>query len=207
MRTKKELCALWKEIDFRAKKSFGQNFLVDSNLKAKILEIAAPVSSDRCLEIGPGFGALTLGLAEKTGSVECVEKDRKIAKVLRERIVAGNSKVVVVEGDILEYNIDSRFTLIIGNLPYSITTPIIEKLMMSARSSRIFIMVQKEYADRMIARPGEEDYSSLSCFVRFRAEVKKHLNLSKECFFPVPKVESVFLELKMRDRSAAKQSS
>jgi len=197
MITKKNLVDLWKETGFKASRSMGQNFLVDGNIKNKIISEIDPKKSDRILEIGPGFGELTMDLAERSGEVTAVEKDRRIAAILTGHILKDfGDNVTVVNADILEYDLAGIYTKIVGNLPYYITTPIIEKIFESGTYPEIFIMVQQEYADRMLAVPGTKDYSSLSCFVQFYAEIMKNIKVSRTCFFPVPKVDSCFLRLK-----------
>jgi len=204
--TKKALRDLWRSSSFRPIKRYGQNFLVDQNVRDKIIQTVAPCADDNILEIGPGFGELTEPLALKSGRVTVVEKDRRLAAALNGDLLTGIENVTVVEGDILEFEIGTDFTKIVGNLPYYITTPILEKIFDLDSIPDTFIMVQKEYGQRMTAGPGEEDYSSLSCFVRLNAEVEQVLSINRGCFYPEPKIDSVFLKLTPRKSSAVQVS-
>lgn len=204
MLTKRALTQFWREHDFRPLKRLGQNYLVDENIKNKILSAINPVGTDDILEVGPGFGELTGDIAGKARSVTAVEFDKKAAYLLKEFILKKISNAAVVQGDILKYNTDKVFTKIIGNLPYYITTPIIEKLILSFGSAPAFIMVQKEYAERLNADVGMEGYSSLSCFVRYRASVTTHFEVKRTCFYPEPEVDSVFIEIRKHEKPIIK---
>jgi len=197
MYSKSELTALWRMKDFRPRKRWGQNFLIDKNIKNKIIAAADPKKDDSILEIGPGFGELTQDLALNAKKVRAVERDRKIAEILRSNVLSGFKNIELIAEDILKYKIDGSFNKIVGNLPYYITTPIIEKIIESKSGScGIFIMVQKEYGERLAAKPGNKNYSSLSCFVQLSMEAVKLFTVTKNCFYPRPEVDSVFLMLK-----------
>lgn len=206
MLTKKELVELWKRYDFRPNKRLGQNFLIDKNVKDKIIKCINPKETDIILEIGAGFAELTVDLAMKAKKVLALEKDKRITRILKYEILKDKGGVEIVESDFLRYTFKGPFDKFVGNLPYYITTPIIEKLLglKFKKTKEIYIMVQREYADRILANPGTKDYSSLSCFVRQNADIKKLMSINRNCFFPVPKVDSVFLKLSYLDTPKVK---
>jgi len=195
MLTKKILINIWNRHGFRAKKRLGQNFLIDRNIRDKIIRLVDPGPGDDILEIGPGFGELTIILAEMARKVVACEKDRKITRILREDILAGVENVEIVDKDILCYDSQDGFDKIVGNLPYYITTPIIEKYLTCGCHAPMFFMVQREYGARLTASAGDKDYSSLSCFAGFYSNVTKLLLVKKGCFFPEPKVDSIFIRI------------
>ena len=196
MFSKNELLSLWHKYKFRAKKRYGQNFLVDGNVRDKIIHFIDPSPGDVILEIGAGFGEMTLPLAGHGASVTALEKDRRIVDILRREILAGSPNIELLECDCLEYEFHKPFNKVVGNLPYYITTPIIEKLLSAKGNIKaIFIMVQREYADRMAAKAGSKEYSSLSCFIQYRTRIRKLMTIRNTCFFPAPKIDSVFLEI------------
>jgi len=200
--TKRELLQLWKKYEFRPKKKLGQNFLIDKNVKDKIINFIDPCGEDNILEIGAGFAELTLDMASRSRRVVALEKDKRIIHILEKEGIAKMENMRFINEDFLEYEHISRFDKIIGNLPYYITTPIIERFI-SLRSQRIkgiYIMVQSEYADRMMAVPSCKDYSSLSLFVQFYTSCRKAFKVKRDCFFPRPEVDSVFLKVKFYDK-------
>jgi 16S rRNA (adenine1518-N6/adenine1519-N6)-dimethyltransferase len=207
MLTKTGLIKLWPGMGFRASKKMGQNFLVDANIKDKIVASVAPNKDDIIVEIGPGFGVLTADIAAKCERLIAIEKDRKLAAYLRDSVVKNSGNIELIEGDVLECALPARTTKIVGNLPYYITTPIIEKIIESGLALPVYIMVQDEYARRMVAEPGTKDYSSLSCFVQYHMNVVKMLSVGKKCFFPEPKVDSSFVRLspKRNDLALSKE--
>ncbi|MDD4202797.1 MAG: 16S rRNA (adenine(1518)-N(6)/adenine(1519)-N(6))-dimethyltransferase RsmA [Candidatus Omnitrophica bacterium] len=194
MYTKTQLLEIWGKHDFRAKKSFGQNFLVDKNLIDKLIRAIDIKKSDTVLEIGPGFGEMTEYLL-KAKKVVVVEKDRFLAKFLTTELFKNIQNIKIIEQDFLDFDLNGSYDKIIGNLPYYITTPIIEKLLFETECKQIFLMVQKEYADRLLALVGTKTYSSLTCFVNYYAKVEKISIVCKECFFPAPKVDSMFIKI------------
>jgi len=201
MLTKNELKALWQRTGFRPIKRLGQNFLIDKNVKDKILRNLEINPEDTVIEIGPGFGEITFGLAKRAKKVFAVEKDRKIVKILKSNLkLPGNA--ALVGGDFLDVDINKLATdkkaVIYGNLPYYITSPIIEKVFDSiSLIKNIYIVVQKEVADRILARPGSKDIGRLSLYVQYYTEPKAIFTIGKNCFYPAPGVASVFLKLEV----------
>jgi len=203
--TKNKLLDLWKENDFKPKKRFGQNFLIDKNVKNNIIKSVNPGRKDCILEIGPGFGELTEDLAAKAKSLTVVEKDRVIAGFLRGYLLKEHKNINVVLCDFLDFQIRPGFSKVVGNLPYYVTTPIIERILSASdKIKQAFIMVQKEYADRVTALPGSKAYSSLTCMVQAKADVCQVMTVSKTCFLPQPKVDSVFLKLRIHENPKIK---
>lgn len=191
-----ELIPFLKSINAAPKKSLSQNFLIDPNIIHKIAQLAEIKPGDSVLEIGPGPGALTSALLEKGAEVFAVEMDRGFAEHLHR---LQNGKLRVFEDDFLKFPMERlpKEIKVVANLPYHITTPILEKLFGSSFSS-IVIMVQKEVADRMQASPGTRDFSSLSLFVQFYSEIGGSFVVPNGCFYPKPKVDSTVIRLKSR---------
>lgn len=183
------------------KKSLGQNFLSDKNLLNKIAEYAEVGSDDNVLEIGAGAGTLTQVLAEKAGRVISYEIDR----TLSERLNALEEKyknLKVVFDDFMNVDLDDVFQnekfKVVANIPYYITTPIIFKLMkVSERISTMIFMVQKEVADRFVSKENSKDYGITSVILQSVADVSLKRVVKKECFTPIPKVDSALIEIKI----------
>ncbi len=201
MLTKNELKVLWRKAGFRPLKRMGQNFLIDKNVKDKILRNVKIGPDDTVLEIGPGFGEMTSGLAERAKRVVAVEKDKKIAGCLKKDIkLPGN--VSLIEGDFLEVDIKKlaaeKKIIVYGNLPYYATTPILERLFNNiTRLKNIYLIVQREVARRIAARPGSKEIGRLSMYAQYYTDPGKAFTIFRGCFYPVPKVESVFLNLEI----------
>jgi len=218
MLTKTEIKQLLKENNMRPLKRWGQNFLIDKNIKDKIIRLADIKSTDIVLEIGPGLGALTEDLAKKAEKVLAVEKDSLLCRILKERLCAYKN-TEIIEADILKYPLpahaafqkqpleeefcESKKLKVIGNLPYYITSPaIIHLLELRGAIDSILITVQKEVARRIIASPGTKDYGSLSLFVNFYTTPFIEMNIPPDAFFPRPKVSSSLLRLSVRKKPA-----
>ena len=180
----------------RAKKRFGQNFLVDQYIITKILNIINPHKAQSVLEIGPGLGALTEPLLNKLDHINAVEIDRDMVVFLTKKIPT--SKITIFQEDILEIN-DERFSdysLIIGNLPYYISTPILLKLAKIKNNDAVlFFMLQKEVAERVSAKPSTKMYGRLSTMLQYFFNVELLFDIPAESFSPKPKVTSSFVKL------------
>ena len=197
--------------DFRFKKSFGQNFLIDSNIINKIIGAADVQADDFILEIGPGIGTLTQHLAYSAGKVVSVEIDSRLIPVLEDTL-NGYENAEIINEDILKADIkgiiDERSSgkriKVIANLPYYVTTPVImELLAICDKISSITVMVQKEVADRMAASPGTKDYGALSLAVNYFSEPKKITDVSPNCFMPRPDVTSSVIQLNIKENRQA----
>lgn len=186
-----------------AKKKLGQNFLIDPSVVEKIAEAAELTPNDKVLEIGPGIGTLTQGLAESGAEVVAVELDQRLIPVLGNTL-ADYPNVKVMQGDILEMDIPkiiaSPFKCC-ANLPYYITTPIIFALLeQNLEWERLVFMVQKEVAERIVAKPGGKDYGALSVIMQYYTEPQIAFTVSPSSFIPAPNVESAVLVCKRREK-------
>lgn len=183
-----------------AKKHLGQNFLIDERMKKKIIDIVAPTQEEIILEIGPGLGALTQPLIATGATVYAVEKDP--AMIARLQHSLPSARLHLIEGDFLTIDLTSipQIHKIIGNIPYNISTPIIQRLIACQKFfPYAFLTVQREFAQRLTARPGTKDYGSLTCLVQYYADVQIHFHISPQSFRPVPKITSSFIQLSFRE--------
>ena len=181
---------------FLPKKSLGQNFLINPNVGERIITSCDLTPTDIILEIGPGKGALTHSLSSCAKKVIAIEKDDHLAAQLKRTFA--NTNVEVIHGDILKYPFDGlpNNTKIVGNLPYNIATPIIEKVLNNRRKFNAFYMtVPLEYGQRIAAQPNSKSYGSFSCFVQYYADTKILFKIKNSSFQPIPKVQSCFLQL------------
>ncbi len=187
----------------RPRKRFGQHFLTDPGVIRGILDRSGLQDSDHVLEIGPGRGALTFPLARRVHRILAVEKDRDLAAWLHDELSArGVHNVTVVCADILRLDSDLLDRLsssrihVIGNLPYNISTPVIERLIRyRSRIHRAVLMFQKEVADRLASSPGNRTYGALTVLVGLHSRVRGLLRVGKASFHPRPRVESAVIEL------------
>lgn len=191
--------------NFRFSKSLGQNFLVDKNFVEKIVD-RADVKDTNVLEIGPGIGTITYEMAKSARKVVAIEIDSSLLPIIEENMEEFDNFKLIHE-DILKANlekiVEEEFSgeafKVVSNLPYYITTPIIEKLVTSKLPcTDMTIMVQKEVADRMLATEKDKEYSSLSVFIKYFSEAEKITNVPKSVFMPQPKIDSTVLKLKLR---------
>ena len=188
---------------YHAKKRLGQHFLVDPEIIHKIVDLAGFQDSDRVLEIGPGQGALTLPLARTVRHVVAVEKDAHLVNALQTRLKrAGITNVTLINHDILTWDFrdigspSSTRILVIGNLPYNISSPVLEKLIKNRNLiGRAVLMFQLELAKRLTASPGGKAYGAMTLWVKYHAHPRPLLEVSKDAFNPKPKVDSMVIEL------------
>ena len=187
----------------KADKNLGQNFLVEESVVSRIAKAAELTPEDTVLEIGPGIGTLTQALAMTGASVVSVELDKRLIPVLQETVGAYEN-VRIVQGDILKVDIlkviESTVPFkVCANLPYYITTPIIMYLLeQKLPLERLVVMVQKEVAERMIAKPGGRDYGAISVAMQYYTEPKIAFIVKAGSFLPAPKVDSAVLVCKRR---------
>lgn len=204
MLTRTQLREIFIKYDFRPLKRFGENYLIDSNIKDKIIAKACLSKQDIVLEIGPGLGAITIDLARSGAGVFAVEKDKKAFAILKKLTADEFPNLELIQGDILEFDLkniaSSRKIKVIGNLPYYITTPIVEYLIKNRdRIESVIIMVQREVANRLLANPGTKDYASLSCFVQYYTRPSYIHTIRKTAFYPEPDVDSSLIKLDILD--------
>lgn len=188
----------------RADKKLGQNFLIDENVVRQIVEAAELSEADTVLEVGPGIGTLTQGLAESKAKVVAVELDTRLLPVLATTL-DGYDNVRVVHGDILKVNIMEEVGApefkVCANLPYYITTPIIFALLEKRLPmERLVAMVQKEVAERMAAQPGGKEYGALSVAIQYYTEPEIAFIVPPTSFIPAPAVDSAVIVCKRRSK-------
>ena len=204
--------------EFRAKKALGQNFISDPQIISAIADASGAGKTDIVVEIGPGLGALTCELAERAEKVFAVELDTSVIPFLKGNL-AGAQNVEIINEDILKFDWscvlgpantgDASIApegpgvslRIIGNLPYYITTPILLGILEKGVPAKsITVMVQKEVADRIVAKPGGKDYGVLSISLQYYANCAKVLDVPAEYFEPRPKVDSAVVHMILKDR-------
>lgn len=183
----------------RARKRFGQHFLHDRNVIDRILRAVDPKPGEQLLEIGPGRGALTYPLLRLCQKLTVVELDRDLAPIL-EREAAGLGELQVINADILAFDLasiaDDRKFRLVGNLPYNISTPLMFHLLDSADLVQdMHFMVQKEVAQRIVARCGDSSYGRLSVMLQARCDCHYLFDVAPTCFQPPPKVDSSVIRL------------
>lgn len=191
--------------DFYFKKKFGQNFLNDDNVLNKIITSSDIKDDTLVLEIGVGSGNLTKKLAVVAKNVIGYEIDDKLKPIIQSEFSRYDNVEIIfddflnrsISGDISEYNCEHQ--MVVANLPYYITTPIITKLIEEKLNiDKMVIMVQKEVADRLSAKPDSKEYNSLTVFINYYFAVKKLFDVSRNCFVPRPNVDSSIVELKRK---------
>jgi len=183
-----------------AKKSLGQNFLIDQNIINKIIKIGKITENKTVLEIGPGYGNLTRKLANmKPKKILAIEKDKKLS-ILLKNTFKDFKNIKIINNDI--FNIIQNKNLgqniiVFGNLPYNISTQILASLVLLEKwppwYEILILMFQKEVADRILAKKNIKDFGRLSILCNWRLDIKKHFDVSKNCFFPKPKINSTVL--------------
>jgi len=185
------------------KKKFGQNFLQDNNILEKIANSVSISKNDLVIEIGPGGGALTDKLIQRTKKLICFEIDTDLKQHLSK---FENMGAKIIYGDFLKQDVNSAISeytyenlYIVANLPYYITTPIIEKIINdNLPVKNCIFMVQKEVADRLKAQKGTKQYNSLTIFIDYYFEVKKLFDVNRNSFYPKPNVDSSIISLEKR---------
>lgn len=205
MLTKTQLKEVIAKYSFTPLKRLGENYLIDGNIKKKIIDECRLSRYDSILEIGPGLGALTMDLAASGARVFAVEIDKKAYAILKELAGSDHPNLEIFNDDILKFDLakivsDGRIK-VVANLPYYITTPAIEYLINNRRLlESAIIMIQKEVALRLLASPGTKEYSSVSCFVRYFTRPEYIYTVKRRSFFPSPDVDSSILRLTFLDK-------
>ena len=193
-----------KRFDIKMSKKLGQNFLIKRGIVDEIVHAAELTPGEPVLEVGPGIGTLTQGLAQSGADVTAIELDRRLLEVL-DTTLASYDNVRIIHGDVLKLDVPSIMNhkpfKVVANLPYYITTPIIMSLLESKlRIERLVVMVQKEVALRMVAKPGTKDYGALSVAVHYYTEPDIVLDVPPKSFLPAPAVTSSVIRCVLRDK-------
>ena len=193
--------------NFDYKKSLGQNFLKDNNVIDKIVSAINYEDNNLVIEIGPGSGAMTKELLKRVDFAILYEIDTRLEKILfKELSDYVNYELIFddflkrnIGNDLSKYKYDNLY--IVANLPYYITTPIINKIVADKLPVKeMVIMIQKEVADRLSSKPGSRDYGQITVFLNYFFEIEKVLTVSKNCFVPKPKVDSAVIKMKRREQ-------
>ena len=204
-----------RENNLYANKKLGQNFLINQEIIENIVLGAEVCEKDLVIEIGPGLGSLTAELLKKAGRVTCIELDTNMINVLEKRFKQ-NSKFKLIHGDVLKTDLQGLIkeekqqhnltnAKVVANLPYYITTPIIMKLLEEKLNiSSITVMVQKEVAQRLAARPGDEFTGAITYAINYYSKPAIIIDVSRENFIPVPEVDSGVIKLEILDEPSVK---
>lgn len=209
-----ETSFIMKKYHVKPNKSLGQNFLIDENVINKIVECSEIGKDDFVIEIGPGLGTLTKELLERAGEVVCVELDKKMITILKDRFLLYKN-FELINNDILKIDLKKlieekkskgfKDVKVVANLPYYITTPIIMKLLEEKLDLKsITVMIQKEVADRLVAIPGDKKTGAITYSVYYYAEGKKVLEVPRNSFTPEPEVTSEVIKLNIRQKPPIK---
>lgn len=189
--------------NFNFKKKFGQNFLIDKDKTQRIVDLINANEDDLIIEIGPGAGALTKRLVKKNANLICYEIDEDTKEYL---LPLENDKTKIVYKDFLTANvkedikdIEYKNLYIVGNLPYYITTPIIEKIIKEeVNVKKMVFMVQKEVGERFASKPNTREYGSITVFLNYYFNIKQEFIVGRKCFNPSPNVDSVVISLNQK---------
>ncbi|MEA1936522.1 MAG: 16S rRNA (adenine(1518)-N(6)/adenine(1519)-N(6))-dimethyltransferase RsmA [Patescibacteria group bacterium] len=213
MLSQDQIKKILKEKDIKVLKSLGQNFLVDEKVLDKIIQTAELSKNDLVIEIGPGLGVLTRELSKKCGQVIAIEKDKKLAELLKKKLgevektvpfsdKRETGRVEIVNGDVLKMNLeelikkyrsDGKYKLV-SNIPYYITSPVIKLFLENKiQPETIILLVQKEVAERICAKPGKLSVLALSVQIYGKPEIVGYV--SKSSFYPEPKIDSAILKI------------
>lgn len=208
-----ETKVIMKKYNISANKKLGQNFLIDGEVVEGIVKTANVSKEDLVIEIGPGLGTLTKYLLEKAGKVICIELDNRMIKILNDRFFLYRNFQIINE-DVLKVDLKSlikeekqnngiKNVKVVANLPYYITTPIIMKLLEEKLDiESITVMIQKEVADRLVAKPGDRLSGAITYTVSYYAEAEKGLVVPNNSFIPEPEVTSEVIKLTIRKEPA-----
>ena len=193
--------------DFNIKKKFGQNFLVDQNILRKIVNIPTITDNTLVIEIGPGLGSLTEHLLTKAKRVLAYEIDNDLIPILEETFK--DKPLTLIHGDFLKRNIDEDINqvneefdqiVVVANLPYYITTPIILKILEESKQIKeLVLMTQLEVAQRLTSKPSTKDYNSLSIAIQYKTTATIAMKVPRSVFIPAPNVDSAIVKLNVKE--------
>jgi 16S rRNA (adenine1518-N6/adenine1519-N6)-dimethyltransferase len=205
MTSPRTLLGAW---NIHPKKQLGQNFLIEPSIATMIVARSGILAEDIVLEIGAGLGALTIPMAGVAQTVYAVEKDHQLIDLLKTELLTHNvDNVNIIENDILHFDVKAltenhhREIIVVGNLPYNISSQILVQLINSRETvSKAILMLQKELARRLTAKPNCKDYSRLTVMLRYCADIQSLLTVDAAFFFPKPKINSEVLEIKFKNK-------
>lgn len=196
-----------KQLDHRPRKNLGQNFLVDSNIVDKSIKLAAVIRGDLIVEIGPGLGTLTESLLQAGANVWAIEFDPTLATHLRTKLCpAYPENLRLTEGDALDHpraglppaTLNGKGFKVVANLPYAISTPWLDAMLIHPLATRMVLMLQLEAADRFSAKPGGKQFGAISIFLQSAYEIEPGHKVPANCFHPRPDVESYLLNIRLK---------
>ncbi len=199
---------LIKKYDIRLTKSLGQNFLIDSNVLSQIADSTKATYDDLVIEVGSGLGNLTVELASRAKHVIAIEIDKRLIPALSENLAWMNN-ISLINDDVLKIDLNSivanmegyKSIRMAGNLPYYITTPVIMQFLEKGpRVKSMCVMIQKEVADRIVAKPGNKNYGALTVAVQYFANPVRLFNVPPHVFIPQPSVDSTVLYMDIYDK-------
>ena len=202
-----------KKYGIKANKDLGQNFLINEEVVENIINSSEISKEDLIIEIGPGLGTLTKELIKRAGKVVCIELDKKMIKILKDRFIT-SSNLEILNEDVLQVDLNElikkhkgndniKKAKIVANLPYYITTPIIMKLLEDKLDiESITVMIQKEVADRLIEIPGGKNTGAITYTIYYYCESEKIMEVSNNSFIPEPDVTSEVIKMKLRNKPA-----
>ena len=206
---------IMKKYGIRANKDLGQNFLINNEVVENIVNSSEISQDDMVIEIGPGLGTLTKYLLEKAGKVLCIELDKKMIEILEDRFEE-YSNFEIINDDVLKVDLNKiikenkenekiKNVKIVANLPYYITTPIIMKLLEEKLDiESITVMIQKEVADRLVAKPGEVNTGAITYAINYYTKPSRIYEVDKTSFIPAPEVTSKVIKLNIRKEPIVK---
>lgn len=201
MTERERISKLLKEYGFIAKKSFGQNFLINEGIIKRIVTNIHPEEFSSTIEIGPGLASLTLPLREKTDNLIIVDADRDMITILKD-IFKDDEKIKIIQSDFLRFDPDlytkKEDRLFVGNLPYNITSELLEYFLLKS-FKRAGVMVQKEVADKLDYKAGKKENTALGAFIKASGNLKLLTYVDRSCFDPSPKVNSAFITIDIKE--------
>ena len=209
-----ETKTIMKKYGIKANKDLGQNFLINEEVVENIINSSEISKEDLIIEIGPGLGTLTKELIKRAGKVVCIELDKKMIKILKDRFIT-SSNLEILNEDVLQVDLNElikkhkgndniKKAKIVANLPYYITTPIIMKLLEDKLDiESITVMIQKEVADRLIEIPGGKNTGAITYTIYYYCESEKIMEVPNNSFIPEPDVTSEVIKMKLRNKPAA----
>lgn len=208
-----ETKTIMKKYGIKANKDLGQNFLINNDVVENIINSSEVSEEDLIIEIGPGLGTLTKELIKRAGKVVCIELDKKMIKILKDRFIT-SSNLEILNEDVLQVDLNElikkhkghdniKKAKIVANLPYYITTPIIMKLLEDKLDiESITVMIQKEVADRLIEIPGGKYTGAITYTIFYYCESEKIMEVPSDSFIPEPDVTSEVIKMKLRNKPA-----